>query len=728
MEPRLEVAFLWHMHQPPYRDPGTGEYILPWVRLHATRAYLDMAAIHERFPEVRSTVNFVPSLLDQLEDYAAGRARDRFLELTLRRPEDLAPDERAFLLRNFFMVNWETCVRPLPRYWQLLHKRGRNIAGLDLHDLSRAFSVQELRDLQVLFNLAWMGFAARERYDAVRELVEKGRGFTEGDKVALVEAQRAIVASIEPLWKKLQDDGTVELSATAYYHPILPLLCDTESARVAMPGVRLPPRIRAVDDAKEQVRRGREKFARVFGKPPEGMWPAEGSVSPEALAVFAGQDVKWVASDEEVLLRSLPVGTDRLSALYRPWRVRAGERDIAMVFRDRGLSDLIGFTYPRSHPKDAVNDLLGHLSRIADAAHRPGADLPLVSIILDGENPWEGYPDSGKHFLEELFGRLARRDRDIRPVAVGDGVKRLPADSRRIERIHSGSWIEASYRIWMGHPEDVAAWTLVHDARRALEEAREEGAPAADLERAREHLLAAEASDWFWWYGDDFASDTEAEFDALFRGHVQAVFRILGKRPPASAFSPISAGALRVEEIAVEHPLGFVRPRIDGQVGSWIEWQGAGRYLPQRGRGGAMYQAATRSEFAALYFGFDLDHLYLRLDPAADPEGIAGVVSRLDSLSVFLRAGERETEFQVPLSPGALVPVDADGTPTGHGAFGSVVELSFPLVAAGLSGGDKVSLAVAGLRAGVEVERLPRHGFLHLEVPDENFERVLWKV
>ena len=723
MEPRLDVAFLWHMHQPPYRDPASGEYILPWVRLHATRAYLDMAEIHARFPEVRSTVNFVPSLLEQLEDYAQGRARDRFLDLTLRRPEDLAPDERAFVLRNFFMVNWETCVRPFPRYWQLLHQRGRHLAGVDLHALARGFTADELRDLQVLFNLAWMGFAARDKYEAVRALVEKGRNFTEGDKAALVDAQRAIVASIEPTWKALQDAGTVELSATAYYHPILPLLCDTEAARVALPGVRLPPRIRAPEDAKEHVRRAREKFAAVFGRPPEGMWPAEGSVSPEALAVFAGQDVKWVASDEEVLTRSLPAGIDRLSALYRPWRVRAGEREIAMVFRDRGLSDLIGFTYARTHPKDAVNDLFGHLNRIADAAYRPGAELPLVSIILDGENPWEGYPDSGRHFLTELFGRLAQREKGIRPVTIGERVQRLPPDAPKIERIHAGSWIEASYRIWIGHPEDVAAWTLVHAARKALEEAREEGAAAEALERAREHVLAAEASDWYWWYGDDFTTDSAAEFDALFRNHVIAVFRALGKKPPAAAFIPISVGALQVEAIAVEPPVGFLRPKIDGTVGSWIEWQGAGHYRPERARGGSMHQA--RGAFGALHFGFDLEHLYLRLDPAGGPEEIP---ARLDELSVFLRAGEQETEFRVPLAPGKLVPVDADGTPTGQGAFGTIVELAFPLAAAGLAGGQKVSLAIAGLRAGVEVERLPRHGFLGLEVPDENFERLLWKV
>ena len=719
---RIELAFLWHMHQPPYRDPESGAYILPWVRLHATRAYLDMAAIHQRFPGVRSTVNFVPSLLAQLEDYAAGTAHDRFLDLTARPAGDLAEAERAFVLRNFFMVSWEQGVRPLRRYEELLRKRGTEPDRADLLRVARSFSIGEIRDLQVLFNLAWMGFAAREQNETVRALLAKGRDFTEDEKRALLEAQRQIVASIVPTWRSLQDQGIVELTATPYYHPILPLLCDTDSARISLPHNELPPRLRAVDDAAEQVRRGLEKFERIFGRRPEGMWPAEGSVSPEALAAFAEAGVKWVASDEEVLLRSLPGGAARDRVLYRPWAARAGDREIAVVFRDRLLSDRIGFTYARSPAREAVSDFFRELERVADVAPWEGGEPPLCAVILDGENPWEHYPESGKAFLTELFSRLEREERGVRTTTIGARVARgLPPG--RIDRIWSGSWIGANFHIWIGHREDVIAWTLVGEAHRAVEEARAAGLPADQVEAAREHLLAAEASDWFWWYGEDFVTESAAEFDALFRGHIQAVFRILGRPAPARALQPIAAGVRQGpgEAPVVRQPAGFIRPRIDGEAESWREWLAAGEFRAGNARGGAMHQAV--GIFERLYFGFDPRHLYLRLDPA---EG--GLQGRLDGLRILLKQEDRTTELVGTFEGEEIRLHDLQGHPLGHGRMRAILEIAVPFAAAGLQAGSRVSFLVRGMRGDVEVERVPSQGWLSLDVPDEEYERVHWKV
>ncbi|WP_373047666.1 glycoside hydrolase [Vulgatibacter sp.] len=721
---RIELAFLWHMHQPPYRDPESGAYILPWVRLHATRAYLDMAAIHERFPGVRSTVNFVPSLLAQLEDYAAGTARDRFLDLTARSAADLVDAERVFLLRNFFMVSWEQGVRPLPRYWEILHKRGTDLSRVDLDRVARSFTVGEIRDLQVLFNLAWMGFAARESNDTVKALVRKGRDFTEEEKHALLEAQRQIVGSIIPTWKKLQEQGSVELTATPYYHPILPLLCDTDAAQIALPHHPMPPRMRATDDAREQVARGLEKFEQVFGKRPEGMWPAEGSVSPEALEVFATEGVKWVATDEEVLFRSLPAGTDRRRALYRPWSARAGDGEIAMVFRDHGLSDLLGFTYARSPARDAVNDFLGHLGRIAHGAPWEGGEPPLCSVILDGENPWEHYPQSGHLFLTELFSRLEKEEGGVRTTTIGARVARgVPPG--RIEKIWSGSWIEASYRIWIGHEEDVTAWTLVGEARKALETAATEGVEAERIAAAREHLLAAEASDWYWWYGEDFVTESASEFDGLFRGHIQAVFRILGLPPPPRVLQPIAAGVRpsAAEATPAKEPTGFIHPTIDGEAESWREWLGAGLFRAEQARGGAMHQNV--GTFGALYYGFDAEHLYLRLDPVE--EG-ADFTERLDGLRISLQREDEVIELRAELKDEDIRLHHGHGGAIGGGRMRVIVELAIPFAAVGLHAGQRAGVSVRGMRGEVEAERIPSQGWLSFDVPDEHFERVHWKV
>ncbi len=721
---RLELALLWHMHQPPYRDPASGTYVLPWVRLHATRGYLDMARIHERFPGVRATVNFSPILLEQLEDYAAGRARDRFQELSARAPGDLTEEERVLLLRTFFMVSWEQGVRPLLRYRELLHKRGLDLSEVDLHQMAKLFTPADLRDLQVLFNLAWMGFAARERDPAVQGLLQKGRDFDEGDKAALFEAQTRLVAEVIPAWQAVARRGAVEISATPYYHPILPLLCDTDSARVAMPQVELPPRLRARDDAEEQVRRAQRKMEAIFGAPPAGMWPAEGSVSPEALAVFARAGVRWLGSDEEVLFRSLPPETERVAALYRSWMVDAGDGSIAMVFRDRGISDAIGFTYARSPARDAVSDLLGNLQKIAQSAPRQGGEPPLASVILDGENPWEHYPDSGHDFLHELYSRLERKEGGISTTSVGARIGRgVPAGE--VEKIHAGSWVEANFRIWIGHPEDVAAWTLVGEARRAWEEATKEGASPDRLEAARDLLLEAEASDWFWWYGEDFITETRSEFDRLFRDRIQLVFRTLGREPPALAMDPIAGSGIRGEVVPSRAPVGFLHPQIDGEVTSWQEWLGAGVFLADQVRSGSMHQAS--GTFACLHYGFDLDTFYLRLDPVWDV--VAQILTRFDSLRIEMRVNGREIEVSSKLSSGKLLPYDEEqGKVMGEGCFGSVVEIALPFAELGLFAGQRIRFLVRGMRGPVEAERIPAQGWLAFDVPDESFEQRVWKV
>lgn len=720
---RVELAFLWHMHQPPYRDPESGSYVLPWVRLHATRGYLDMARIHARHPTVRGTVNFTPVLLQQLEDYAAGKGRDRYLELTERPAADLGAPERKFLLRNFFMVSWEQGVRPLPRYRELLHLRGADLTDVDLDDVARRFGDDELRDLQVLFNLAWMGFAARAEEEAVRELLRKGRGFTEDDKRSLLDAQARLVASVIPAWREVASRGAVELSATPYYHPILPLVCDTDVARVAMPAVELPPRLRARDDAEAQVTRARREMERLFGAAPAGMWPAEGSVSPEALEVFAGAGARWLASDEEVLFRSLPPGADRVSSLYRPWRVRAGDGEVTMVFRDRGISDAIGFQYARSPAVDATSDLLGNLARIGDAAPRVGGEPPVVAVILDGENPWEYYPESGRDFLENLFTRLEAGEAGIATTSIGARVSR-GAPPGRIERIHAGSWIDANFRIWIGHPEERAAWALVAEAKEALREAERSGAPEASVAAAREQLLAAEASDWFWWYGEDFVTETKSDFDRLFRSRIQAVFRLLGRSSPTAAFTPIGLGR-GVESSPFVPPTGFVRPSVDGRETSWLEWLGAGTYHASEARGGSMHQAM--GNFEAVRFGFDPSHFHLRLDPRW--EDSTRLLTEVDELRLDLEIEERRIEVGVKLRAGRLLPYSAgDGTTLGAGCLGSIVEMSFGLSELGIEAGQHARFAVRGMRGAVEVERLPPSGWLTCDVPDESFEQRTWKV
>jgi alpha-amylase/alpha-mannosidase (GH57 family) len=724
--PKVRLALLWHMHQPPYREAETGEYLLPWVRLHATRAYNDMAWVLERHPGVRCTVNFTPVLLEQLEDYVEGRARDRFLDLTARPVAELGPDERTTILRSFFMVDWERHVQQSPRYWDLLQKRGRDLRSVDLARMTASFSEQELTDLQLHFNLAWMGFAALADDEGLRALLAKDSGYTREDVAYVLAAQRRILAEIVPRWRRLADRGQVELSSTPYYHPILPLVCDTDAARRALPGVQLPPRFAHPEDARWHVREAMTSHARRFGKPPAGMWPAEGSVSPEALEVLASEGVRWAASDEGVLLHSLPPDAPRLRSLYRPWKVSAGGAgEVAMLFRDRALSDVIGFTYAKVPAKDAVADFLSHVGAIGEAWARDGQQGPAtVGVFLDGENAWEHYPESGRDFLDRLYAALEASE-VVETVTLSDAA--LGASGPAVPRIHSGSWIEASYRIWIGHREDRQAWTALGRARDAVAAAEREGTPAEIIAEARRHLYAAEASDWYWWYGEDFTTELAAEFDGLFRGHVIKAALLVGANPPPEALEPIKrAGGeavTGVEAKPLREPTFLLTPSLDGRETTFFEWQGSGLYRPGQHRG-SMYGGAQA--FHVLHYGFDLAAFYVRLDPAESPARAAEVANRV---RLVVLAAEKQSAVDFPLVPDGVVrPGKRRGDDLGQAAFAQVLELAVPFAALGLTPGMKVALSVHALRGEVEVERLPRYGFLAFTVPDADFEHVNWRV
>jgi alpha-amylase/alpha-mannosidase (GH57 family) len=690
---------------------------------------------------VRCVVNWAPSLLLQLEEYVAGRSVDQDEQLARRPARSYSSAERAHVLKESFSVDWDLWVRPEPRYRELLERRGTDLQKVDLLQMQEGFSDQDLIDLQVSFGLAWMGFSARREEPLVAQLLAKGRGFTEEEKLALLEAQRQIAGRVLPRWRALRERGQVEISCSPLYHPILPLLIDSDSARRAMPLAQLPPRFSWPEDARLHVQRGLDVAERCFGLRPRGLWPSEGSVSPEVIELLRACGLSWCASDEGVLARSeLAEGADAARPLHtRPWRAGSGG-DFTVLFRDREISDLIGFRYARSPPADAATDLVRRLA----AAEPRGGDA-LVTVALDGENPWERYPGSGERFLEELYTRLSDEACPVRCVLPSDELLRAPAKDA-LSRIHSGSWIESSFRIWIGHPEDNEAWTLLGEARAALDRAAREGSATPEaIEAAREVLLPAEGSDWFWWYGDDFQTDNAAEFDALFRRRLQSCWQRLGLAPPERLGKPIippSKDATAAQAL-LQPQRRLIEPTIDGASRGFFEWTGAGLYRPGRRLGGSMHQGS--GSFTQLWFGFGEEALYLRLDP----EGAHAQEGTLRLLLTRVRAeaaaaaekpwGEpaasatpgteqRAYTFRV-LPDGPAQPVlDPRGRQCGAGRSGAIVELAMPLSALELSAQDRCGLLVRVLRDEVEQERMPRYGEIQLTVPGRGFEQVNWQV
>ena len=540
---KLSVAFLWHMHQPYYKDPLTGTYQMPWVRLHGVKDYYPMAALVDRFPSVRSTFNMVPSLVEQLNDYVHNGASDTFLDLTLRKPSSMTPEEKVELLNNFFKVNFRRFIEPNSRYAELLIKKGvKALTGAALTKVIRSFSNQDLLDLQALFNLAWFHSITIDEDENLKGLIAKGKGYTAADKDYIVRKQREVLSRILPLYRKLQDEGRIEITASPYYHPILPLVCDTSVARVSLPEAPLPKKFSHPEDATWQIEQAIRYHTEQFGSPPRGMWPSEGSVSDEALAILAKRGVAWVATDEDILFKSLSLydrhykGVTQFDRriIYRPYSYRTDSRRIAMIFRDKNISDIISFNYNAWDQDEAAWDLIGHCRKAAEGLRRD-TDRGLMAIVMDGENAWDYYEDNGRRFFETLYANIDR-EATLGTTTVSAYLEAGPP-ARTLSRIFPGSWINHNFEIWIGQEQDNVSWGYLDRVRKDLMRFTKDGRPSrkADGEKARRawrELYIAEGSDWNWWYGGKAHTGHDNPFDRLYRTHLRNIYTIMGKAVP----------------------------------------------------------------------------------------------------------------------------------------------------------------------------------------------------
>lgn len=545
--PKLYLALLWHQHQPLYKDTAQesprGSYLEPWVRLHALRDYYPMAALVAQHPEVHLSVNLTPVLLWQLEDYLGG-ATDRALELTRKPAETLTGEEQEYLLAHFFEADWHHQIYPHPRYKELLERRADG----------GAFGAQDLRDLQMWFNLSWFGLEFREgevglvtgETASVRRWVEQDRGFAQDDLEAMLAEQYKVMRAVIPLHRQLQEAGQIEVSTTPFYHPILPLLADSDRATLDRPGASLPRRFAYPQDAQAQVERAVADYTRHFGRPPRGMWPAEGAVAQYVVPLFAGAGVRWIATDEGVLARSGQYGYDTRDpgVLAQPRRAQEGEYALSVFFRDTPLSDNIGFRYQGC--KDFGPVAKSFLDEIKDrfARRLEGEEDRVLSVILDGENAWGAYCEDARPFLHALYGLLAQ-DSEVQTVTFSEylegnptrGIDPHPLEGQtRVYDLFTGSWIDENgsspgvdLGTWVGEAEENQAWELLLEAREAIGRS---GATPESNPKAFEALYAAEGSDWFWWFGEDQDSGNDEEFDRLFRTHLANLYRALGQAAP----------------------------------------------------------------------------------------------------------------------------------------------------------------------------------------------------
>ena len=690
--PKIYLSFVWHMHQPFYKDLVSNEYKLSWTRLHALKDYYGMVKVLEDFPGVHQTFNLVPSMLVQLEDYASGAAVDPFLRCANKETSELTAEERTFILQYFFQANVQRMIYRYPRYAELYE--AWQAADQAPHRASRYFNEPAFRDLQVLSQLAWFDedFLANDK--DIKSLVEKGREFSAADQKLLAAKQQEKLGLVVDIYRQFSRKGQIEISATPYYHPILPLICDSQIAEIAHPYVPLPPRFRYPEDARIQLERSRDYMAKEFGTAPAGLWPSEGSVSDEALTLAAETGFRWFATDNGVLARTINhPGTPEVT--YRPYVWRQGKHEMHGLFRDHTLSDLIGFVYSRMGAKEAADHFLGSIRANCAGILRSGRDA-LVPVILDGENAWEYFELSGRPFLRELY-RQIQADPNMAALTVSEAIGKVPAEP--LGHIFPASWINANFDVWIGAEEDNKAWEYLLRARETYDRVKD-SVSAKARELAYEELLIAEGSDWNWWYGPEHGSANRPDFDRLYREHLANVYRALGIEPPEELSRPI----LKLEVAATHQPpRGPLQPKIDGEVSSYFEWMGAGTYSIDQ-RSGAMH--GQKFLISELLYGSDGAWLFVRIDFTKGNE---------DTL--------RQSELRFQLNSYELtVPMHCQfkTVDLAEACYKQIFELKVPMRLIVNAKQQQVKLQVSLWKAGLPLDALPQQGALELQTHELN--------
>lgn len=719
----FSTVILWHMHQPYYVNPLTQTAMMPWVRLHCVKGYLDMVDAATAHPDLRVNFNFTPVLIKEILELSEGKVKDLWEGLSRKSPEYLSDEEKIQILENFFKIHWDNHIYPFPRYLQLLELRGQRVTRESLTVSIKHFTDQDYRDLQTWYNLSWCGFSAEKRFPELKEFKRRRDFFTEEEKHRVLDIHREIVKSILPLYRQAQEQGFIELTTTPFYHPIMPLVYDTDFAKRCMPGRALPPKFTAPEDVLAQLQMAQEQHTAVFGKPARGMWPSEGSVCPEVIPLMEKVGIHYFLTDEGILFQSLrndPAwkgrSIDHLE-LFQPWNCKHEGSEVKALFRERPLSDFIGFNAARNTTPVAVDHMIFNMEHIASIAPRSEG---VLCLALDGENVWESFPDGGEEFLRTFYQKCTRSEK-IKTRLLGEYFERV-TQSPVIKEIHSGSWINSNFDIWIGDEEENQGWEWLGKTRHFLvEQLKEKKWPEAVIKAAWDEIYAAEGSDWFWWYGPDFETECDFLFDELFRTHLKNVYQILGVESPRYLDIPICS--VQHSSAVFTEPFDWIEPIINGESTSFFDWLGAGEYNMERQQT-AMFHADRIVR--DLRYGFGRERFFFRLDTTGHfPEKVVldfhqVKIARIQ-IDCIRRAAWLETSNDGLLFEKKNAEIEL--------GIQNCIELGVPFEWLGWkNSGEKAAFVVQVFEKGIERERYPERGLIEFHAPSREFKLRNWFV
>lgn len=529
---KISVAFYWHMHQPVYELGGV--FLMPWVRLHAVKDYLDMVKILDKYPKLKLNINIVPALLDEIIQYAEKGFDDIHSTLTVSDIENLTESEKEYILNNFFNSKYETMVYNYPLYRKLFKKRF-STQNVNIDN----FSNQEFSDLMALFNLSWIDPTHYEKYPELKKLAEKGENYTKSDRIKIIDLHKDIIKEIVPTYKKYIEEGRIELTTSPYYHPVMPVLCDfkTTSANL-ISKENIPDNLDLQDDAYYQVKSALDRIEEVFGVRPKGFWASEYCLTDKVLELFSKEGIKWTISDESILSKSINFefirdfkgNIEDPYYLLKTYTLNFEKTKIDVIFRDSHIPNLINFEYYNMDEALAANDLYNKIKSIQNKLIASPDENHLLTIALDGENCWENYKNDGSDFLNMIYSKLEKDD-SIETVLISDYISE-DKNKKNLNKIYPGSWINKDFNFWLGDPVKNLAWKYIDNVRKDLKEFIKEKPENENISRAKRELYITEGSDWFWWYGEPNNSGQDNVFDFLFREHLKNIYKLMDENYP----------------------------------------------------------------------------------------------------------------------------------------------------------------------------------------------------